>query len=550
MKRIIAIGIIGITLLAAGPKAPAQEYTATPVTVSTEKIRGEDGKLYLAHVVLEKQTLFSIAKAYNVTVDDIYEANPGLEKEGLKALHLIKIPIAEIKDNTQKFITHIVKWFEDLGSIAKKYGVSKEDIMKANGLTGETLGKKQKLRIPVVSDWIEEIAGNDDGEEKEEINNAAEKKVVEIFVTPPQIEEEEKPEEGDFFGNLFGGKKNITAALILPFNAQKSPSDNHLDFYSGVLMAVRDLKSEGINVDLSVYDSAGGTIPVTREKFGACDIVLGPVSLDDLKKTMDICPSSTTVVSPLEPKAAELAGTYRNFVQAPSPSDVQARDLIKWVRRRTERGDHIILMKERGVNPTGQAANIIRNLEESGLEYSTIEFGLLDNADIATRIEKQSNPQTKTRIIIASEKEAFVNDAIRFANLAAHRQNNIEVFCTSKVRSFDTIEVENLHSTRLHVCTSYFIDYEDRNVQRFLMSYRALFNCEPGPFAFQGYDTAYIFFKAVSDYGRKWTNRLTGANVKGLQSNFLLTETEEGGLVNSGVRRVVYDPDFSVKLAN
>ena len=62
----------------------AQEYTQTPVTVSKEKVKSSDGKVYYSHVVQERQTLFSISRAYGVTVDDIYAANPEVKKNGLK----------------------------------------------------------------------------------------------------------------------------------------------------------------------------------------------------------------------------------------------------------------------------------------------------------------------------------------------------------------------------------------------------------------------------------------------------------------------------------
>lgn len=74
--------------------ASAQTYTQAPVTVSKEKVRGSDGKVYYSHVVLEKQTLFSIAKAYGVSVDDICNANQELDLKtvGLKKNSIILIP--------------------------------------------------------------------------------------------------------------------------------------------------------------------------------------------------------------------------------------------------------------------------------------------------------------------------------------------------------------------------------------------------------------------------------------------------------------------------
>ena len=41
----------------------AQGYDNTPVTISKEKVR-INGQICYSHIVLEKQTLFSISKAY------------------------------------------------------------------------------------------------------------------------------------------------------------------------------------------------------------------------------------------------------------------------------------------------------------------------------------------------------------------------------------------------------------------------------------------------------------------------------------------------------
>ena len=76
----------------------AQDYENTPVSISKEKIR-VDGKVCYSHIVLERQTLFSISKAYNVTQEEIFEANPGLKEVGLKKNAIIMIPMAaEVKE--------------------------------------------------------------------------------------------------------------------------------------------------------------------------------------------------------------------------------------------------------------------------------------------------------------------------------------------------------------------------------------------------------------------------------------------------------------------
>ena len=97
MKR-FSIHTLIVTAVAAGvllgttaTELSAQEYTPVPVTVSTNKLK-VDGKLCYSHIVLERQTLYSICKAYNVTAEDLYKYNPGLKENGLKKNGILIIP--------------------------------------------------------------------------------------------------------------------------------------------------------------------------------------------------------------------------------------------------------------------------------------------------------------------------------------------------------------------------------------------------------------------------------------------------------------------------
>ena len=67
MNRLLTYTVKTLMTLLIGfiyiPSASAQEYQNTPVTVSTEKVRN-NGQVFYSHIVLEKQTLYSICKAY------------------------------------------------------------------------------------------------------------------------------------------------------------------------------------------------------------------------------------------------------------------------------------------------------------------------------------------------------------------------------------------------------------------------------------------------------------------------------------------------------
>ena len=89
MKRLLIL----LTALAAFScaEALAQDYVPTPVTVSREKVK-LNGQVYLSHVVLERQTLYGICKAYGVTEEELYQANPSLKETGLQKNAILLVP--------------------------------------------------------------------------------------------------------------------------------------------------------------------------------------------------------------------------------------------------------------------------------------------------------------------------------------------------------------------------------------------------------------------------------------------------------------------------
>ena len=91
IKKLIIMVLAAMSLACAS--LSAQSYQAPEVRISADKVR-VNGKSYYAHVVLEKQTLFSIAKAYNVSLQDIYDSNRNLDLEsaGLKVGQVIFVP--------------------------------------------------------------------------------------------------------------------------------------------------------------------------------------------------------------------------------------------------------------------------------------------------------------------------------------------------------------------------------------------------------------------------------------------------------------------------
>ncbi|OXA86430.1 LysM peptidoglycan-binding domain-containing protein [Flavobacterium hercynium] len=87
---------------------------------------------YIEHRIQKGETAYFIAQKYKVTVDEIYNLNPE-SQNGIKDNQLIKIPVhvAE-KQNSNQQNTHVVGAKETLFGLAKQYNISVETLQNAN----------------------------------------------------------------------------------------------------------------------------------------------------------------------------------------------------------------------------------------------------------------------------------------------------------------------------------------------------------------------------------------------------------------------------------
>ena len=112
-------------------------------SVGVERIGNQS---FIIHEVEPKETLFGISRRYQAPVGDIVDANPAL-KSGLKIGQTIKVPFIPKSELPAGAVLHKVVPGETLFSISKKYGVSVDEVMKANELKGNDLSVGQSLII-------------------------------------------------------------------------------------------------------------------------------------------------------------------------------------------------------------------------------------------------------------------------------------------------------------------------------------------------------------------------------------------------------------------
>jgi LysM repeat protein len=106
------------------------------------------------HTVIKGETLYSISKKYNITSEDILKANPEV-KNGVQENSIITIPKSEKNIvSAENVISHEIVAKETLYSISKKYNVSIEDIIAKNPSAKEGLIEGTLLVLPKRSNLL------------------------------------------------------------------------------------------------------------------------------------------------------------------------------------------------------------------------------------------------------------------------------------------------------------------------------------------------------------------------------------------------------------
>ena len=109
----------------------------------------EEMDMYINYTVVKGDSLYSIAKKYNISVDIIKDIN-NLENNNLSIGQIIKIPTSTTSSDI-KYNNYTVVKGDSLYSIAKKYNTSVNEIKSLNNLTSNNLAIGQVLKIPSIS---------------------------------------------------------------------------------------------------------------------------------------------------------------------------------------------------------------------------------------------------------------------------------------------------------------------------------------------------------------------------------------------------------------
>lgn len=507
---------------------------------------------YLLHTVQRKETLFSIAKAYGVSVNDLAELNPE-ESEVLSTGSVLRIPIQRslaVKEaylepaRNDTFMVHQVAKGETAFGISQLYGISLDSLAGKNPQVKEGLSIGEWLVIPKYNaSYQAQLDEATPGPETPYDMPAGSKDVYQLGLLLPF-----ELQENDSIEKLLQDKKPLYVLTEIA-----------LEFYRGVRLGLDSLKKLGFNAELHVYD-VGEDIVHAREimrrpELARMDLMMGPLH----KNTLALYSEHSTqhqyyLVSP---------NAFSNDVLAENPyhfkPTASRETLIKYLSNYVaiQHGNHNVMMvNSESPRDWPQRKLFMQYYNEAAASFpnafrDSIVSLTKDQFDPA-RAENWLRMDTLNVVVIPSNELAFVSDFMTRLIRLEREGYPIQVYGLDQWVKYDNIEAEYKNSLRLRLAVPNHVDYHDERVLDFLEKFRDAYQMEPSRFeyGFQGYDLALFFGKALLEDGKAFGAHVEGLEMSGLMGNYRFGRSATGhDFENKNVYILEYS-DYTIQKVN
>ena len=420
------------------------------------------------HEVDRKETLFSISQKYNINVNDILELNPKLKNSRLRRRSTILIPVFNS-------IQDVIKIEKD--SIEISYNISKLD-----SIYSKKRKKNNQLNLSVLLPFRSATINYDSINEVE---------------------------------SLFEDRNLYTIAL---------------DFYSGILYAVEDLKKLDILVELNVFDTENSVNKIleisNNSKILNSDLIIGPLiprnfetlsNLEFLESIPKVFPLSTIPVK-----------IIKGVVQAVTPRILLRERMLDYLNKKIDREENIVIIADSlNEDIEDKLTKIFPNSIKIKPEF---EGYILPELLDSLLVDSLPN-----KVIIESEIFTLISSVISQLNSQITSERDVRLYTTYRGNQYDdpSINIKDLGNLGF-TYTSISKKINNDSISKFESNYINLFGSFPNKDIIRGYDvTKDILLRVLIDNNLNKTVKYDEQAYT--ESKFLYKIDSLGGLYNSSM---------------
>ena len=558
----------------------------------------------ITHQVLPKETLYGIQKKYGVADEALKQANPFLEKDGLQIGQVLTIPSNKIKKNvtesSEKAVYHIVLPKETKYSIAKQYGISLQELERKNPEVVASLPEGFKLLIKGNAIKTEAVLIKIESN-KEVIPTSAPVKIAEVkgykeYAVKPKetlyglskmfgisqeelvklnptlsegvrdgmilkvpgvetvVAQEAKKEYKDFSKVKSNARKKLV--LLLPFNIAKIEGDTlnstskrlkkdkflnmTLDFYAGALVAIDSAKVLGLTIDVSIFDSqetkntSAISSLVKENNLQNSDVVIGPFYQSNVDKTAELLVSNDVAV--ISPLSKDQSVSFPNVFQSVPSPDAVKNAMFDYMR---SKGGNMIAVVDK------KKGSIIQYIKEN---QKDVQFSALTaNGGVSADNLKSLFVKDKMNYVVMETGNTGMIKTTVAAMLSAMSAYKVQLVILEPNETLDTDEVSIANLAKLNLMyPSVNRENESPEALIFEKEFKKKNRIDPSVFATRGFDITFDTMLRLSQ-DKKYQDTIENTATEQVDNKFEYYKKEGGGYANKGIYFLYYDTDLTIK---
>ncbi len=573
-------GVISGLQIGQALKIPVDPKPLEEVDTSELPEPGETGRY---HTVMHGETLYGIARIYKLREKDIKQANRGVSAASLKPGQRLRIPEEVVVEedhayNEEGLLYHKVKRKETLYSIARYYGLTIDEIRAVNpelGWGGPKNG--QILRIPEPQLIEEELAGEDAGVEYdsayamgyeepevytyEEFDDRHEniRRTYRVAFFIPFDFREMEPLDSLLKDITSESRRNRIIERYM-MEAKIPQSVQFLEFFQGTLLAIDAMRQSGMKLDVRYKDTRRSEARIRSilqdDEFEDFDLFIGPFYPYTLELVSAFAREHRIpLVTPFHNDLELLKSNPYLFQLSPS-LEREYREVAKLVA--SKHMYNIVYVRNEDSLDIERHEYFKELIFDSFDDYhpsDPVRFKevILDLKG-ADKILHSLSPKMKNLVLVPTADEALASSVVSslFYQLDHY---DIEVIGAPYWTEFSSIELRYFHKLNLVFYNSFWVDYHDPDIEAFMAKYRSYFYNQPAitskkgiNYGIMGYDMTLYFLNALRVYGRRFILSLDEYQPSLVQGPYTFRRMSgAGGYENSHISFYRFLPDMSIQ---
>lgn len=464
----------------------------------------------LQHTISNGETVYSIARRYNINVNDLLKANPSLG-DGNRILVGQKLNIPSSTGNPAQqgsasaqatpqtppaqggYLNsgikemYRIKKKDNLYGIAQRYNLTVEELAAANPPLTPTskIKKDDLLYIPFSK------------EEKE-----ASKHKEEQAANARASEQQRRNAEA-----MASMRQHIRMGVLLPFKDGNDRSMKMVEFYRGVLMAADSLKKEGTTIEIHTFHSGSSAADMyaltNKESLKQMNVIFGPLDAAQAAPLSEFCRQhKIRLVMPFA--TTNSFGQNNPYVyQITSTGESSARLGAQRMIKQFSNNTFVIMKTDAPDNRGTRFTNeMSAELSRKGFPPQAVSLQAEDEV-LAASLSPTRQNVIMTDATSLNAATAVTRRLTTF--LQNHPEYNITLIGYPEWATYAQNLSNGFHTLDTYIYTNFYRNPNDSRIQnfetRFTNNFQQSMNRTFPRYGLMGFDLAYYFLHGMAQLG-------------------------------------------------